>query len=120
MKKLFTFIFLIISTVSFSKTFSGTYISDNERYCIDNAKVAYTFVNDTLYIDTYDSGCNITYLTLEKINDNDYNAIEVITDIYNDTITKVYRMSFIPCTWDDNCYTVCRNNEVIDIIRKVN
>ena len=121
MKKLFTFIFLTLSIASYSRILSGSYISDDEKYCVDNTKVAYTFVGDSLYIDTYESGCNITCLSLEKINNNDYNATEIITDVYNSTaITILYKMSFIPCAWDDNCYIVCRNNEVIDIIRKVN
>ena len=121
MKKIFTFIFLVLSIASYSKTLTGSYVSDDEKYSIDNAKVAYTFDGDSLYIDTYESGCNITCLSLEKINDNDYNATEVITDAYNSTaITMLYKMSFIPCAWDNNCYIVCRDNEVIDIIRKIN
>ena len=111
----------MLSIASYSRTLKGSYISNDEKYTIDNSKVAYTFVDDSLYIDTYESGCNIACLSLKKINNNDYNATEVITDIYDSTpITMHYKMSFIPCAWDDNCYIVCRNDEVIDIIRKVN
>lgn len=122
MRKLFTtLICVFISAISFGANLNGTYIStDIMNINNEDIKVAYTFTGDSLYIDTYDSGCGIACISLEKINDIDFNAIETIIDIYDTKATiKKYKMSFIPCIFENNCYAVCCNDEVIDIIKKV-
>ena len=122
MRKFFvTLFFSFISLISFGANLNGTYIStDVVNINNEDIKIAYTFTGDSLYIDTYDSGCGIACVSLERINDTEFNATEIIIDIHDTKATiKKYKMSFIPCIFENNCYAVCCNDEIIDIIKKV-
>lgn len=84
-------------------------------------KVTYTFTNDSLYVDVYPSGCGISAMSLEKISDTEYKAVETLYDINTDGILKktIYHLSFFPCVWDKDSWAVYRDGTVVDIIKKI-
>lgn len=124
MKKIiFTFILFSISLFACSTNLNGKYLTeDYNTESIDGMiKVTYTFTNDSLYIDTYPSGCCIAAMKLDKVTDNEYVATETLTNIYTDEVIKkfLYHLSFFKCAWDKNSIAVYRDGSVVDIIKKI-
>lgn len=124
MKKLFfTIIFLCVCLFSYSNDLNGKYLTeDYNTKSIDGLiKVTYTFTNDSLYIDVYPSGCGISAMSLEKISDTEYKAVETLYDINTNNILKktIYHLSFFPCVWDKDSWAVYRDGTIVDIIKKI-
>lgn len=124
MKKLLLTLILVFSFVfGYSQNLKGTYLTEdyNSESIHSFIKVTYTFTKDSLYIDTYDTGCGIAAMSLKKISDYEYKATDTIYDIYdeNPVSTTTYNLSFFPCIWDKNSFAVYRDNKIIDIIKKI-
>ena len=87
-------------------------------------KVTYTFVGDSLYIDTYPSGCFVAAMSLEYFTRSqssikyNCNATETIFDIESGkNYKKIYHLSFIKCGWNKYSLAVYREGEIVDIIK---
>lgn len=131
MKKLFSlFIMVFIAVLTACSTeinkMQGVYITEDYNTNMGDSvcKVTYTFVGDSLYIDTYPSGCFVTAMSLEYLThskDNpkyNCNATETIFDIENNiSYKKIYHLSFIKCEWDKYSFAVYRDGVVVDIIK---
>ena len=124
MKKVFlTIIGLLMTTLAYSIELNGVYLTeDYNPESIDAiTKVTYTFSNDSLYIDTYPSGCCIAAMKLEQVTENEYIATETFCDIYTSEVIKkfLFHISFFICEWDENSLAVFRDGVVVDIIKKI-
>lgn len=123
MKKLLFTLILFFSFVSgYSQDLKGTYLAEdyNSESIYSLIKVTYTFTKDSLYIDTYETGCGIAAMSLKKISEYEYKATDTIYDINDDPVSiTTYNLSFFPCIWDKNSFAVYRDNKVIDIIKKI-
>ena len=109
MRKLLLSICLLFSLTLYSQSLKGQYISEDIN--TNECTVSYTFIKDSLYIDTYPSGCGITSMSLENISYTKYRVTETI-----DNKTKIYYLSFLPCDWDDNSYAVCKKGKMSDVL----
>ena len=122
-RKLFLFALLLASVTCYSvKVECGKYVTEdyNTQSADGFIKVTYTFENDSLFIDTYSSGCGIAAMSIEYVN-YEYIAVETLYDEEtNEAIHKrIYHLLFLPCEWDENSLAVYRDGVIIDIIRKI-
>ena len=114
---------LLLSSVAYSQALQGTYLTEeyNTQFGEDSVRVTYTFVGDSLYIDTYPSGCPVASMEIKYVT-NDYVAVETIYNIENPNdaaYIRVYHLEFLPCAWNKRCFAVYRDGKVVDIIRKI-
>ena len=130
MKKLFS---LLIMAFALSVTacsaeddkLQGVYLTEeyNTMYGDTLTQVTYTFVGDSLYIDTYPSGCFVAAMSLRyspKVENSPRymcDATETIYDIESGRYYKrVYHLSFCECEWNGKSLAVFRDYKVVDII----
>ena len=104
----------------------GVYITEDYNTNMGDSicKVTYTFVGDSLFIDTYPSGCFVAAMSLEYFTRAESsikyncNATETIYDVETGKYyKKIYHLSFIKCGWDKYSLAVYREGEVVDIIK---
>lgn len=112
-----------------SDKLKGVYITEDYNTNMGDSicKVTYTFMGDSLFIDTYPSGCFVAAMRLEYFTRSESsikyncNATETIYDVNEkgDKVAykKIYHLSFIKCGWDKNAFAVYREGEVVDIIK---
>ena len=130
MKKLFS---LLIMAFALSLTacdakgnkLEGKYLTEeyNTQDGDGMTQVTYTFVGDSLYIDTYPSGCFVAAMSLRyspKVENSPRymcDATETIYDIESGRHYKrVYHLSFCECEWNGKSLAVFRDYKVVDII----
>jgi hypothetical protein len=114
---------LALSSAAYSQELSGTYLTEeyNTKSVDGMIKVTYTFVNDSLYIDAYPSGCGIASMSIKRTT-RDYVAVETIykeDEPEKVAFVKIYHLEFLPCAWDKHCLAVYRDGIIVDIIRKI-
>ena len=103
----------------------GVYLTEeyNTMYGDTLTQVTYTFVGDSLFIDTYPSGCFVTAMSLRyspKVENSPRymcDATETIYDIETGrNIKRIYHLSFCECEWNSKSLAVFRDYKVVDII----
>ena len=102
----------------------GVYLTEeyNTMYGDTLTQVTYTFVGDSLYIDTYPSGCFVAAMSLRyspKVENSPRymcDATETIYDIESRYYKRVYHLSFCECEWNGKSLAVFRDYKVVDII----
>jgi hypothetical protein len=103
----------------------GVYLTEdyNTMYGDTLTQVTYTFIGDSLYIDTYPSGCFVAAMSLRyspKVENSPRymcDATETIYDIESGRYYKrVYHLSFCECEWNSKSLAVFRDYKVVDII----
>ena len=103
----------------------GVYLTEeyNTMYGDTLTQVTYTFVGDSLYIDTYPSGCFVAAMSLRyspKVENSPRymcDATETIYDIETGrNIKRIYHLSFCECEWNSKSLAVFRDYKVVDII----
>ena len=130
MRKLFS---LLIMAFALSVTacsaeddkLQGVYLTEeyNTMYGDTLTQVTYTFVGDSLFIDTYPSGCFVAAMSLRyspKVENSPRymcDATETIYDIETGrNIKRIYHLSFCECEWNSKSLAVFRDYKVVDII----
>jgi hypothetical protein len=87
----------------------------------DVVDCSYTFTTDSLYIDVYPSGCNLAAMSVQSFknlkNGFKCETIDTMYDIYTGKVIKKkkYKLEFIK---HKNTYSVYRDGELVDIIKK--
>lgn len=131
MKKLFSLLIMafalsVMACSAEDDKLQGVYITEDYNTNMGDSvcKVTYTFVGDSLYIDTYPSGCFVAAMSLEYFTRSqssikyNCNATETIFDIESGkNYKRIYHLSFIKCGWNKYSLAVYREGEVIDIIK---
>ena len=120
MRKLFS---LLIMAFALSVTacsaeddkLQGVYLTEeyNTMYGDTLTQVTYTFVGDSLFIDTYPSGCFVAAMSLRyspKVENSPRymcDATETIYDIETGrNIKRIYHLSFCECEWNSKSLAV--------------
>ena len=131
MKKLFSLLIMafalsVMACSAEDDKLQGVYITEDYNTNMGDSvcKVTYTFVGDSLYIDTYPSGCFVAAMSLEYFTRSqssikyNCNATETIFDIESGkNYKKIYHLSFIKCGWNKYSLAVYREGEIVDIIK---
>lgn len=103
----------------------GVYLTEeyNTMYGDTLTQVTYTFVGDSLFIDTYPSGCFVAAMSLRyspKVENSPRYICEATETIYDietgRNIKRIYHLSFCECEWNGKSLAVFRDYKVVDII----
>ena len=103
----------------------GVYLTEeyNTMYGDTLTQVTYTFVGDSLFIDTYPSGCLVAAMSLRyspKVENSPRYICEATETIYDiesgRNIKRIYHLSFCECEWNSKSLAVFRDYKVVDII----
>lgn len=103
----------------------GVYLTEeyNTMYGDTLTQVTYTFVGDSLFIDTYPSGCFVAAMSLRyspKVENSPRYMCEATETIYDietgRNIKRIYHLSFCECEWNGKSLAVFRDYKVVDII----
>lgn len=94
------------------------------KYNADMIDVTYTITKDSLYIDTYPSGCPIAQMSVSNFiieGDNfSFDAIDTLYDIYkgHKVHERIYHLFFKKID-GSNQYRVMRDDTLVDVIKKI-
>lgn len=130
MKKLFSLLIMafalsVMACSAEDDKLQGVYLTEeyNTMYGDTLTQVTYTFVGDSLFIDTYPSGCFVAAMSLRyspKVENSPRymcDATETIYDIETGrNIKRIYHLSFCECEWNSKSLAVFRDYKVVDII----
>jgi hypothetical protein len=130
MKKIFSLLLMafalsVMACSAEDDKLQGVYLTEdyNTMYGDTLTQVTYTFIGDSLYIDTYPSGCFVAAMSLRyspKVENSPRymcDATETIYDIETGRHYKrVYHLSFCECEWNSKSLAVFRDYKVVDII----
>jgi hypothetical protein len=91
----------------------------------DFSDVTYTFTGDSLYIDTYPSGCSLAQMSISKVESTEdgfkCDAIDTLYDIFkgHKIHEKVYHLEFKrDKTRRGEIFRVYRDETLVDIIKR--
>jgi hypothetical protein len=73
------------------------------KYVSKDSTLVFTFVNDSLYVDTYESGCGIEQYRLEEVSSNN-----------NKTIYKAYLLSVLDENEKIELHNIIVSKNVLD------